>query len=267
MGGAEGELAEWAVIDWLPPWFDDVRADGQAVTAACLEGSSLPHALQRHATLAYPGWGGPRFVPQSALPEGQAYESFIFETAQVPTREGLHDFFNALIWMQFPATKKRLNRLQAAQIQADGVQPKRGPVRDAITVFDENAALLQAPDLLWEALLARQWRQAFVDLRPLWAQARVVLFGHALLEKLVVPYKSITAHVFRSPVPQSLGPDLEAWDGWLAASFDAELLARKPFTPLPVMGIPGWCAESEDAAYYADQKVFRPPTGGAPPGC
>ncbi|GAA6141412.1 DUF3025 domain-containing protein [Hydrogenophaga sp. 5NK40-0174] len=258
-GEAKTDVDGWGVGNWQSPWFDDVRTDGKAVAEACHAGRLLPEALSMHVAQAYPAWTGPSFVPQTALPEGQAYESFIFQTRQVPTREGLHDFFNALIWMRFPGTKLCLNRLQAAQIQADGVQSRRGPVRDAITVFDENAALLQAPDTLWEALLARDWVKAFVELRPLWAQARIVLFGHALLEKLVEPYKSITAHVFRQKVPLSLGSDLSAWDAWLAGSLDASVLAAKPFTPLPVMGLPGWCEENEDAAYYADRSVFRPP--------
>lgn len=46
--------------------------------------------------------------------------------------------------------------------------------------FDENAALLQAPDELWEALIERDWRRLCVGLRPLWARERLVLFGHAL---------------------------------------------------------------------------------------
>jgi len=45
--------------------------------------------------------------------------------------------------------------------------------------------------------VAKDWQRLFVDLRPLWCQAHLVLFGHALLEKLVVPRKSITAHVYR----------------------------------------------------------------------
>lgn len=100
-----------------------------------------------------------------------AYEQYIFEQGGVPTRDGLHDFFNGLIWQHFPLAKQRLNQLQAAQIAADGVQAVRGPVRDAITVFDENAALLHAPDALWDALVARDWQRLFIELRPLWAQA------------------------------------------------------------------------------------------------
>lgn len=136
----------------------------------------------------------------------------------------------------------------------------RGPLRDALTLFDENAALLQAPEPLWRALLARDWRCLFIDLRPLWAQARLVLFGHALLEKLAAPYKSITAHVYAVPVPMGLDSDAD-WDGWLAAGLTAEGMRAKPFTPLPVLGAPGW-HPGQDAAFYADAEVFRPPRQG-----
>lgn len=198
------------------------------------------------------------FVPQADLTVGKAYEQFIFDTGRVPTRENLHDFFNGLCWRRFPLTKQRLNRLQAAEIASAGVGAVRGPVRDALTLFDENAALLQAPSALWDALLARDWHRLFVTLRPLWGQARLVLFGHALLEKLATPYKSITAHVYREPVPVALGDDLTAWDGWLAARLTAPVLAGKPFTPLPVLGVPHWWPANDDPAYYADAGVFRP---------
>ncbi|MDO9293242.1 MAG: DUF3025 domain-containing protein, partial [Hydrogenophaga sp.] len=127
-----------------------------------------------------------------------------------------------------------------------------------ITLFDENAVLLQAPVELWEALIAREWTRLFVALRPLWAQARLVLFGHALTEKLVAPYKSITGHVYREPVPLALGDDLAAWDAWLAGRLTAAGLGTKPFTPLPVLGVPGWWPANEDPAYYTDAGVFRP---------
>jgi hypothetical protein len=246
-------VATWPAPDWVQPWYAPYAGDGALVRAACEAGEPLPQALTRRA-----GAAGPRFVPQSELPEGVAYEQFIFDTGAVPTREGLHDFFNGLVWLRFPATKRLLNRLQAAEIAQAGVGQVRGPVRDAITLFDENAVLLQAPDALWEALLAREWTRLFVDLRPLWAQARLVLFGHALTEKLVSPYKSITGHVYRSPVPLALGADLEAWDGWLAARLTAADLATKPFTPLPVLGVPGWWPANEAPVYYDDATVFRP---------
>jgi hypothetical protein len=237
----------WAPLDWGQPWFAPVREPGERVAARVAGGLPLAQALDAEG-------GAPvRFVPQSQLPEGSAYEQFIFGTGCCPVREGLHDFFNGLCWMHFPQAKRALNRLQAAQIARDGIAARRGPVRDAITVFDENGALLHAPPALWQALVARDWRALFVTLRPLWAQARLTIFGHALLEKLAAPRKDMTAHVWCVPAP------LDGQDEWLAAQLDAERLAAKPFTPLPVLGIPGWCAENANFSFYDDSLVFRPP--------
>jgi hypothetical protein len=237
-----------SAIDWQPPWLDPWREAGAAVQAGVDAGDSVAEAANGARCAAV------RFVPQPALPAGMAYERFIFETGQVPTRDNLHDFFNALCWMVFPQAKRRLNQIQAAEIEARGVSV-REPVRDAITVLDENGALLQAPDALWEALAARQWQRLFGELRPLWAQAQLAVFGHAALEKLVTPYKSITVHVWRAAPAQRGVPALDAW---LAADLSAEKLAGKPFVPLPVLGVPGWWPANEDPAFYADTDVFRP---------
>ncbi|MDO9403629.1 MAG: DUF3025 domain-containing protein [Polaromonas sp.] len=199
---------------------------------------------------------GRSFVRHSDLPNGMPYEQFIFDTGTVPTRDNLHDFFNGLCWITFPETKKKLNQLQAAEIARAGVRPVRGPVRDALTLFDENAAFLSAPPALWDALQARDWRRLFIDLRPLWNDARLVLFGHALLEKLVHPRKAVTAHVYRANPPVGSIADL---DVWIAAHLSAERLATKPFSPLPVLGVPGWWAENENFSFYDDSLVFRPP--------
>ena len=195
-------------------------------------------------------------MPQSALPEAEAYEAFIHRTGQVPTRDNLHDLFNALVWLRFPQTKRRLNELQAAQIARDGVQATRGPVRDALTVFDENAAFLHAPDLLWNALAAKDWHTLFVTQRALWQQATLVLFGHALLEKLAAPRKGITAHVYRvSPASSALTD----WDACVAYDISAKKLATKPFAHLPVLGVPGWWPANEAPGFYDDTTVFRRP--------
>ncbi len=202
------------------------------------------------------------FVPQAALPEGQAYEYFIFEKGQVPTRDNLHDFLNGLCWIHFPLTKTRLNQLQAAEIAKAGVGQVRGAVRDSLTVFDENAALLQAPDALWNALVAKDWQSLFVTHRGLWQVSRLVLFGHALMEKLAVPRKPITAHVYRVHPASDALADLDAW---VAQDLSADKLATKPFAHLPVLGVPGWWTPNEDPDFYADSSVFRPPRVGLPP--
>jgi hypothetical protein len=221
---------------------------GEPLAQQIAAGCPQPDALNQ------PGLALVRFVPQADLPEGQAYEDFIFNSAQVPTREGLHDFFNALCWMHFPLAKKRLNQLQAREIARAGVGQVRGPVRDAATVFDENALLIQASDALWAALTEHRWAEAFVGLRAEWAHTRLWAFGHAALEKAVLPYKSITVHLWR--VPQGVAQaDLDAW---LAQDLTPEKLARKPFSPLPMLGVPGWWLANEAPSFYADDSVFRP---------
>lgn len=235
-------------IDWDAPWLADWRAVGEPLAYRVSTGCPQPEALNAA------GLAPVCFVPQADLPEGQAYEDFIFAKALVPTREGLHDFFNALCWMHFPLSKKRLNQLQAQEIAHDGVGQVRGPVRDAATVFDENALLIQPSDALWAALSEHRWTEALVGLRSEWAHTRVWVFGHAALEKAVQPYKSITVHMWR--VPQ--GVPAHGIDAWLAQDLTRAKLAQKPFSPLPLLGLPGWWPANEDPAFYDDTGVFRP---------
>jgi hypothetical protein len=245
-------LSVIATVNWSRPWLTHVNSLGQEVAQARASGLSLHQALDAAQSTAV------RFVPQQALPEGEAYERFIFNTAQCPTRDNLHDFFNGLCWITFPQTKKKLNQLQAAEIAKAGVQPFRGPVRDALTVFDENAAFLIAPKPLWDALLARDWQTLFVTLRPLWKDAQLILFGHALLEKLVSPRKAITAHVYRAGEAINNVASVEELDALIAAELTADRLAAKPFAPLPVLGVPGWWSDNENFSFYEDSTIFRP---------
>ena len=271
-----------AEIDWSQPWFAPWRKLGETTAHQALQQQSVAEALnaisyaaKREASagsgdiasaasvnttsvgLALGDVSEVKFVPQSALPEGQAYEDFIFKTAQVPTRDGLHDFFNGLCWQRFPQAKRRLNQLQAAEIEAQGVRATRGPVRDALTLFDENVVLMHAPDDVWAALQARDWLKLFVDLRDQWQHVHLVLFGHALVEKLVTPYKSITGHVYRV-ANEVNAHDEAALDAWLVQDLQPGKLATKPYEPLPVLGIPGWWPANAERAFYEDTQVFRP---------
>lgn len=236
-------------VDWTRPWYAPWAQPGLQVAEAVGAGRALHQALNEA--------GSPvRCVPQDALPAGTPYEQFIFDTGCCPVRDGLHDFFNGLCWIGLPKSKRAMNAVQAAEIaRQGGAAGRRGPVRDAITVFDENGLLLDAPGPLWDALLAREWRRLFVELRPLWAEAKVLVVGHALLEKLAAPRKDMTAHVWAAAAP--FGSTAKA-DGWLAPQCTPERLATKPFTPLPVLGIPGWWPENENFSFYDDSVVFRP---------
>lgn len=258
----------FAGIDWSRPWlapFQELAADitRHPDWRAALNERAAVMGLKNHRGLPI------CFVPQSRLPQGTAYEAFISATGGVPTRENLHDFFNALVWLTFPKIKVRLNALQAAEIERGAAQEKsgsitvRGKVRDAATIFDENTALLivREPALI-DLFRSHQWHELFVVRRStFFRDSDVWLFGHALMEKLVTPYKAITAHAW--PL---IGDDaffsMEETErrAWLDDVVSSQLLGglgTSSFTPLPVLGVPGWW-NGQDDAYYADTVVFRP---------
>jgi hypothetical protein len=229
------------------------KSEGDTVRAH----TRFAHQIARaSATLTLGSGRAVEFVSQSELPTDIAYEAFIFSHKRIPTRDNLHDFFNGLCWLRFPQTKLRLNFLQAQEIASQGVSATRGSLRDALTLFDENVLLLQTSDDLWHALQTRDWTKLFGELRDEWQSAHIVIFGHALLEKLVAPYKSITAHVFRIASDVDAKDD-RTLDDWLATKLQPDYLATKPYLPLPVLGIPGWWPENDESSFYLDTQVFR----------
>ena len=254
-------------IDWQCAWFASVATVAHEILAAddwrlALNSAAEQRQLQNHYGLPL------KFITQEELPDGQAYEAHISVTGQVPTRDNLHDFFNALVWLTFPAIKKQLNALQAAQIAALGVGKSRGSARDAATIFDENAALLvveNSPEgvALVTALREHDWHSAFVVQASKFGKiAEVWCFGHALMEKLVHPYKAITAHT-RVILVEAAYFQLAAsarraqLDQLMSAQLAEQVLSTADYTPLPVLGIPGWWPQ-QDPGFYADQQVFRP---------
>ena len=235
------------VIDAGRPWLAALQPELGLALAQWQQGATVAAALNarfnaktERLVLA----SGPlHFVPQAALPPGEAYEAFIHRTASVPTRDNLHDFLNGLVWLAQPAIKRRLNELQVTEMVRAGITAVRGPLRDALTLFDENGALLQAPPVLLAALRARDWAGLFITHRARWPEASLLIVGHALLEKLATaPRKALTAHVLLGD------PLLMRKADW----------AAKPFAPLPVLGVPGWWLANEEAGYYDDPAVFRP---------
>ena len=249
-------LPPWAQsLRWDWPWQAHLQPFAQGIMAGLARGASVAEVANQAAQLLLPSQRPTiEFVPQACLPEGQAYEAFIFERRQCPTRDNLHDLFNALTWLALPQTKARLNALQAEQISRHGVGAHRGPLRDALTLFDENGSVLWAPLPLRQALLARDWQRLFVDLRPLWSQAHLLVFGHALQEKLQQPRKAITAHVYLPRCEGSPAP----FDALLAAEIEEHAWAEKPYCPLPLLGVPGWYLPNENFSFYDDARVFRP---------
>lgn len=251
-------------IDWRQPWLAALRPAAEQVLQLSdwrdgLNTAASDLGLKNHRALPL------RFVPQADLPGGVAYETFISETGGVPTRDNLHDFFNALVWLTYPAIKVQLNAMQALEIERrkQAAAPTRGKLRDAATIFDENAILLLASNDAVEEMLQRHaWQDLFVEQRELFEKdCKVYLFGHALMEKLVMPYKAITGHTWIVTAnPSVLSLPATELRKWLDAKVAAQLkggLDTSDFTHLPVLGVPGWWP-GQDRDFYADAQVFRP---------
>lgn len=211
-------------------------------------------------------------VPDVPAALATNYEMRIARTGVVPTRAGnWHDLLNALVWLAFPRTKAVLNGLHAAVLRASPEDAtRRGPVRDALTLFDEGGALVACADASLDRLLRdHAWRPLFVERRnALQAGLRAFVFGHAVLEKLVRPYRGISARALVVPMSAGVSGDaLHAALDAAAATFFAHpgVPARADaarwkaaFTPLPLLGLPGWDPANADPSYYDDAAHFRP---------
>lgn len=208
-----------------------------------------------------------RFVAHDALPRAVAYERWIAQTACVPTRNNLHDRLNAWVWLHLPRFKARLNAIQALWLERLGTHGPRGVWRDWATLMDESGALVldaSPGSRLVMALQTRHWQDAFVRHREDWHHGRVVrLMGHALLEKGLAPYKSMTAHAWVLRMPE--GAQALTWSevdalALAASPLPEETLSLSPpqLLPLPVLGVPGWWPGNEAPDFYTDEQVFRP---------
>lgn len=260
-------------INWQQPWLAPLRPLGEPISASKDWRNAFNNAAARNGLRNDRGQQIV-FVPQADLPVGMAYEQYISESGHVPTRDNLHDFFNALIWLAYPRIKRQLNAIQTAEIQrlqkTACVVPSnaRGPKRDAATLFDENAALVvvrrsASGHSIARSLREHQWTEVFLtDSQVFHRQCSILLFGHALIQKLVTPYKAITAHALILDAGDSFF-DLDGCakrsvaDGSVTSTLQAISLTSSMLTPLPVLGVPGWHAV-QDSSFYADVNVFRP---------
>lgn len=297
----------FAAIDWQAPWLchlkqlgytsevitqmsasrdDSVQTDKIKNTPDIIA-KVLNSALQKHADdllqplpQTKPALNNQahtlQFVSQKALLAGEAYENFIGTTGNIPTRDNLHDLFNGSIWLTFPKTKALLNYYHMLEIDQQGIGASRGRVRDTITVFDENGAILvTAESSIGEALVDFDWQESLVAPRDKWdnpkqlnkqAQAAVYIFGHALLEKLLHPRKALCAHSIVINVTQdffalSLSERINLLDQKVADYMDALLsqpdVTPRKLSPLPILGVPHYWAENVQPSFYDDSHVFR----------
>jgi hypothetical protein len=214
------------------------------------------------------GGGVPvEFVPQEAKTD-EPYETRVYARGKVLTRShNWHDLFNALVWVTFPRTKAAINRHHYREMLAHQGEGVRGAPRDVLTLFDESGVIVaSSEDELGALLRDFRWKELFWQRRgEVIESMRFYVFGHAIYEKALQPYKGITAKSVIFDVPareleRPLPQQLATLDARLAKHFGEPkaLAATDAYAPLPVLGIPGWTADNEDETYYDDAQHFRP---------
>lgn len=207
------------------------------------------------------------FVPSDSHTPGP-YERRITESGRISTRENnWHDLFNALSWALLPQIKRAMNTMHSRP-HSDTAAGGRGRVRDALTLFDECGLMVASADrALLEELSRRRWSDVFHRSAEDWNdRVTLVVVGHALLEKCLCPYKSMTANALLLHISEDLHKlrrplRISRMDTLVAKALLEERLLDQPsrLSPVPVMGIPGWSpGNAQDPGFYRDHSVFRP---------
>ena len=242
--------------DFLRPWF----------AAGVPDLSSLNEAARERGLVTGDGVALNFIVPPADAP---GYEEQAFLTGAIATRpDNRHDLFNALIWLAFPQTKAALNRRHVAALKRSRKQgiDQRGPLRDALTQFDECGVIVagSSPEL-WQSLCAHRWREVFVLRRAeLLHTTRFLVFGHASHDALAAPFAGLCGKALFIDIDQSwlelpAAEQLASLDAKLAALFNGNDFSPRDWQPLPLLGIPGATVDNERPDYYDDARQFRPP--------
>ncbi len=198
----------------------------------------------------------------------ERYEARIYLTGEVQTRlNNWHDLFNALVWIAFPNSKAELNQLhyRALRQEWQAGQMRRGPLRDAATLFDESGVVaVCSDDNLIKLLKNYEWKALFWTQREaLNSRMKFFVFGHGLYEKALKPYVGMTGKGTVLPVTadffnQSLSVQLATIDLMLAFFIRQQLAATTDLIPMPVLGYPAWSPDNKNEAYYDNRHYFRP---------
>lgn len=256
------------------PMFEPLRVNAAAAfPARWPELADLQKLLeQRRPPVHVAGGASLKVVAQGRKPAvlEDRYEARIYLKGELQVRSrNWHDLLNVLVWLAFPRAKAALNARHYAALlsQRAAGTANRGPAQDALTLFDEGGVIVASSDgELLTLLRGFRWKELFWDNRErVRERMRFHLFGHALYEKALAPFLGVTGRGILLEVEPELlrappAEQLDQLDARVAAHIAApgRLSATRELAPVPILGVPGWCAETERKDFYDDAEYFRP---------
>ncbi|HEX7454986.1 MAG TPA: DUF3025 domain-containing protein [Gallionella sp.] len=220
-----------------------------------------------------------RFVEQGygRLAFEAQYEPRCYSTGEVQTRaDNWHDLLNALVWLTFPKAKAAINarhfealteqRPALTDAAAVETRSERGAVRDTNTLLDESGVIVVYADEELAGLLRNFcWHELFWQRREqVQASMGFYLFGHGLYDKARHPYIGMTGQglllaveqaFFTWPVKQQSAHLDSLLSDYLAVPEHCR--STRELSPVPLLGVPGWTADNDCAAYYDNTDYFR----------
>lgn len=199
----------------------------------------------------------------------EGYEPRIYLKGELQTRlESWHDFFNFMVWQTFPNIKAMMNKWQYLSLKKRFPHPSnRTHLENLLTQFDEGGmVVLSANHNLTELLKKHEWKKLFYNNRELVkTDMKFYIIGHAIYEKLMTPYPTITAggiifDVEKSFFEKDKNLQIDWIDKHCANFLDQENWSQSyiRWQPVPIFGIPGWSQENNHADYYENTQYFRP---------
>ena len=151
------------------PLFEALRVHGGAVFDAAWPGlDDFQRLFDARDPPVRVSNGRPlRIVRQGPKPVvfEEKYEARIFLRGELQVRKDhWHDYFNALVWLAFPRAKAALNARHYAALREQHAAgaPNRGPLQDALTLFDEGGVVVaSSDDRLLDLLWRWRWKELF----------------------------------------------------------------------------------------------------------
>lgn len=268
-------MARTAIDTWNPD-FLELSPIFNSIQEVCLPFAKLskwPTLDQYSAELKHRNIQSHTALQIQAVEQGGApgsledhYESRIYLKGQLQTRlENWHDFFNAMCWLQFPRIKSMLNALHYECSHSRQPGTNRGPLENAITLFDECGAIIVADDNSFiDSIRNHEWSSLFLENKEVFGRhVQCYVFGHALFEKSLKPYVGMTAHSIllkhsseffkKNYSEQLIELDRMVSDHWL----NRLIINTSGLQPFPLLGIPGWWNKIQDENFYSNIGYFR----------
>ena len=145
--------------------------------------------------VAQPPKGRRRKVASALVP---GYEARISQFGEVQTRlQNWHDFFNHLVWLNFPKSKAtHMQKQHLQRTRTDDValtawrSGRRTKEQDALALFDEGGVLLVCDASIYEAVVSKlkamrfdqcNGNISFSEIGPVYFR----VFGHAIFEEFI----------------------------------------------------------------------------------